>query len=127
MFQNTFAPECENRDLGVGQIIVGLSFGAIKYKALPPDVRKAVDEEMRRRIRERAANPQVDNGKRRVEMLEAANGLMREDSVKSALDPIGSNIGKKEAVGKRTRQKVSGVNAPMARTKVQTQGDSCHI
>ncbi|MDD9813349.1 MAG: hypothetical protein OXU37_03645 [Thaumarchaeota archaeon] len=114
VFQNTFAPECENHELSVGQIIVGLGFGAFKYRKLPPEVRKAVDEEMRRRVKKREAHPYVDDSKRRIKMLKAAQSAMQQSSEKGVCDAAGVGAGKKKAMAERTRQKVSGVSAPMA-------------
>lgn len=121
VFQNTFAPACENRDLGVGEIIVGLSFGAIKYRALPPEVRKAVDEEMRSRVSGREASPHVDDSRRRVEMLGAAQDLMRQGPERGAPGPVGSPIGKSDPIAERAGRKASVEGSAMAR------GDSCRM
>lgn len=49
VFENTFAPNVRNKRLPVGSIIVGLKQSAFRLDDLPPDVRKAVGEELRRR------------------------------------------------------------------------------
>lgn len=48
IFQNTFAPLIENQELTVNNIIKGLFLGFIRYEDLPKEVRKAVDEEMKK-------------------------------------------------------------------------------
>ena len=45
-FENTFAPDCENRTLTIDQIITGLQFSAFHIDKLPKDIRDAVHEEM---------------------------------------------------------------------------------
>lgn len=127
VFQNTFAPGCENRDLGVGQIIVGLSFGAIKYRALPPEVRKAVDKEMRRRIKEREDSPHADNAGRRARMLEEAQHLMRHGPEKGVPAATESRAGKRGVVAERARRKASGARVPVARAGNQARGGSCRL
>jgi len=49
VFKNTFAPNVVNDYLSVGTIINGLKRGAFRLDALPPDVRRAVSEELERR------------------------------------------------------------------------------
>ncbi len=44
-FKNTFAPNMKNRTMTVKEIIVGLKFGAIQFKALPQEVKDAVGAE----------------------------------------------------------------------------------
>lgn len=52
VFKNTFEPACRDRELEVSGIVAGLRFGLFKYDQLPPKVRKAVDEEIRRMVDE---------------------------------------------------------------------------
>lgn len=48
VFKNTFEPSCRDRELRVSGIVAGLRCGVFKYSRLPPEVRKAVDEEVGR-------------------------------------------------------------------------------
>ncbi|MDD9813416.1 MAG: hypothetical protein OXU37_03990 [Thaumarchaeota archaeon] len=52
VFKNTFEPTCGDRELRVSGIVAGLRFGVFRYSSFPPDVRKAVDEELERMARE---------------------------------------------------------------------------
>ena len=59
-FENTFAPNCENRTLTVREIICGLRFGVLKRERLPKEVREAVIEGERER--EAAMDERGPNG-----------------------------------------------------------------
>jgi len=48
VFKNTFAPSCRNQELSASDIVTGMRFGVFRYRHLPPEVRVAVDEEIRR-------------------------------------------------------------------------------
>lgn len=48
-FENAFAPEVSNERLNVDQIIVGLNVGVIQPSTLPPEVKRALDAEIKRR------------------------------------------------------------------------------
>lgn len=113
MFKNTFAPACKNRELDVNDIIAGLGFGAFKYRTLPPEVRKAVDEEMKRRAVARGRHPRANEAKQRAEMLDAARDIVQRRAGGSS-DDVRTAKGEKEAEAERTRLNISGINAPLA-------------
>lgn len=92
-FPNTFAPACGNRELGASEAVAGLGFGVFKYRALPPKVRKAVDEEMERR-RERRPVPWAAQSRRRAEALALAGELVRRGSEKGAAAAGGGSPGR---------------------------------
>jgi len=48
-YENTFAPNVRNKYLAIGAIIAGLKQSAFRLDDLPPDVRKEVGEELKRR------------------------------------------------------------------------------
>lgn len=112
-FPNTFAPACGNRELRVSEIIAGLGFGVFKYRALPPKVRKAVDEEMDRR-RERKPEPWAVQSKRRAEMLATARELVRHSSEKGAPVLVGTRAHKKGSTTGREKLGSSDTTAPTA-------------
>lgn len=116
-FPNTFAPACGNRELWVGEIIAGLGLGAFKYRALPPKVRDAVDEEMKRR-RERKPEPWAVQSRRRAKMLVAARDLVRCIPEKGA-PAADTGARKGGAMAGRARPSVSGTTAPTTRAESQ--------
>lgn len=113
VFKNTFAPACENHELSVSDIIAGLGFGAFKYRALPPEVRKAVGEEMKRRTKAREARPRAGEAKRRAEMLDAARELVQRRAGGTP-DVVRAKKGEGDAVAERERAGASGAGVPMA-------------
>jgi len=80
-FENTFAPECGNRALTAREIVAGMRFGAFKYDLLPPKVRRAVDEEVKRQQARPRHQTYADEAKWRVRFLGAARDHMRSGSV----------------------------------------------
>lgn len=48
VFKNTFAPSCEDQELRVSDIVTGMRSGVFRYRHLPPEVRDAVDREIKR-------------------------------------------------------------------------------
>lgn len=63
VFKNTFEPACKDREVRVSGIVAGLRFGAFKYSRLPPEVRKAVDEEVERMASEARGLDEKDDWK----------------------------------------------------------------
>ena len=49
MFENTFASTCRHKTLTADQIICGMRFGVFQTDSIPPDICKAVQEEIDRR------------------------------------------------------------------------------
>jgi hypothetical protein len=49
-FKNTFASHVSNKELTIHDVVLGLYHQAFFYDKLPAKIRKAVDEEMKRRF-----------------------------------------------------------------------------
>lgn len=58
-FKNTFAPNVKAKEIRVSGIIAGLPLGVFHYNDLPPEVQRAVDEEMARRKAAKAAGKKI--------------------------------------------------------------------
>lgn len=84
-FENTFAPACGSRTLTAREIVAGMRFGAFKYDSLPPGVRKAVDEEVKRQQADNRHQTYADEAKWRVRFLRAAREHVRHGSGDDAM------------------------------------------
>ena len=51
MFKNTFAPQMENDELSVHDVIIGLRSTVLSFKNLPREVQDAVEAELERLAR----------------------------------------------------------------------------
>lgn len=86
-FENTFAPECGNRTLTAREIVAGMRFGAFEYDLLPPRVRRAVDEEVKRQQIGPRHQTHADEAKWRMRFLGAAREHMRGGSGNASVIP----------------------------------------
>jgi len=109
-FENTFAPACKNRRLAAEEIVAGMRFGAFKYDLLPPNVRKAVDEEVKRQCKESAHMSHAEESKWRVGLLKAVRDLEQRESGEEDPGVMGAGPDASKAVlGKREKLGVSGI------------------
>jgi hypothetical protein len=46
IFKNTFAPDCDNTEFTVSEIIGAMKFGFLSHEDLPQEIQKAVDEQL---------------------------------------------------------------------------------
>lgn len=79
VFKNTFAPSCEDQELRVSDIVTGMRFGMFEYMHLPPEVRKAVDEEIETAKKEAQREDETDGWK--LKMLDLEIGAVGREAV----------------------------------------------
>lgn len=49
VFKNTFAPNSENKEFTLSQIISGIKLGALKFESLPDNIQEIVKVELSKR------------------------------------------------------------------------------
>ncbi|MEX2192603.1 MAG: hypothetical protein WD717_04415 [Nitrosarchaeum sp.] len=49
VFKNTFAPNSDNKEFTLSQIISCIKYGVIKFETLPEDIKEIVKEELKHR------------------------------------------------------------------------------
>jgi len=112
-FENTFAPACKNRRLTAGEIVAGMRFGAFKYDLLPPNVRKAVDEEVKRQCKESEHISYAVFCLKKEKLLKAARDLEQRESGEedSSMMDAEPDASAKAVLGKREKLGTSGIRS----------------